>query len=114
VKLVTNPQDADFAMAGQYEALGSHLLSPGHSIRVKIVSADGTKQVWSGDANDYDLFFGRMRHHGPKRAAAAIVKQLRLNMAVSGTAHYSTGESLPSSAFRTILIGGVPCARNAS
>jgi len=44
---------------------------------------NGARQVWSGDANDYAVFFGRLRHHGPERAAAAIVKRLRLDMAAS-------------------------------
>jgi hypothetical protein len=83
VKLVARPEDADFVMACQYQSLGSHFFSPGHYIQVRIVSVDAGKQVWFADANDYALFFARMRRHGPARAAAAIVRRLRLDMAAS-------------------------------
>jgi len=83
IKLVTRPEEADFVMAGQYQSLGSHFLSPGHYIQVRIVAADGARQVWFAEANDYAVFFGRLRHHGPGRAAAAIVKRLRADMAGS-------------------------------
>ena len=83
VTLVTRPEEADFVMAGQYQSLGSHFLSPGHYIQVMIVTADGSRQVWAGEANDYGVFFGRLRHHGPGRAAAAIVKKLRSDLAAS-------------------------------
>jgi hypothetical protein len=83
LKLVERPEDADFVMAAQYQSLGSHFLSPGHYIQVQLVSAHGARQVWFTEANDYAMFFGRLRRHGPSRAAAAIVKRLRLDMAAS-------------------------------
>jgi len=76
LNLVARPEDADFVMTCLYQTLGSHYMSPGHYIQVKIVAARGGKQVWSADANDYALFFGRLRPHGPARAAAAIVRKL--------------------------------------
>ncbi len=84
LQLVARPEDADFVMTSLYQGLGSHFLSPGHYIQVKIVAADGGKQVWFGEANDYALFFARLRPHGPGRAAGAIVKRLRLDMSASG------------------------------
>jgi hypothetical protein len=84
LQLVARPEEADFVMTGLYQGLGSHFLSPGHYIQVKIVSTNGGKQVWFAEANDYALFFARMRHHGPGRAAGAIVKRLRLDMSASG------------------------------
>ncbi len=84
LQLVARPEDADFVMTGFYQGLGSHFLSPGHYIQVKIVSTVGGKQVWFGEANDYALFFARLRPHGPGRAAEAIVKRLRLDMSASG------------------------------
>jgi hypothetical protein len=84
LRLVERPEDADFVMMGLYQGLGSHFLSPGHYIQVKIVRTEGGKQVWFGDANDYALFFARLRHHGPGRAAEAIVKRLRLDMSANG------------------------------
>ncbi len=81
LQLVDRPEDADFVMAAQYQGLGSHFLSPGHYIQIKVVTADGARRVWFAEANDYAVFFGRLRHHGPSRAAAAIVKRLRLDMA---------------------------------
>lgn len=80
VHLVARAEDADFVMTGVYQSLGSHLISPGHYIQVKIVAAPGGNEVWFGDANDYALFFGRLRPHGPGRAAEAIVKRLHRQM----------------------------------
>jgi hypothetical protein len=36
--------------------------------------------VWRAETSDYALFFGRLRSHGPGRAAEAIVKKLRNNI----------------------------------
>ena len=83
ITLVTRPEDADFMMAAQYQSLGSHFMSPGHYIQVMIVTPDAGRQVWSGEANDYGVFFGRLRRHGPGRAAAAIVRKLRSDLAAS-------------------------------
>ena len=80
VEVVARPEEADFVMTSLYQGLGSHLMSPGHYIQVKIVSSSGGKQVWFTEANDYALFFGRLRPHGPGRAAAAIVKKLSVDM----------------------------------
>ena len=76
VQLVTDPEEADFVMTGVYQALGSHRMSPGHYIQVRIVAVDNGKQMWSAEANDYSLFFGRLRPHGPAKAARTIVKKL--------------------------------------
>jgi hypothetical protein len=81
VQVVARPEGADFVMTAEYESLGSHFIAPGHYIRARIMSANGQREVWSGDANDYGIFFGRMRHHGPSRAATAIVRRLRHRMA---------------------------------
>jgi hypothetical protein len=80
VQVVAHPEGADFVMTADYQSLGSHFLTPGHYIRARMLSADGRRQVWSGDANDYGIFFGRMRHHGPSRAARTIVRGLRHRM----------------------------------
>jgi len=80
VQLVTDEDQADFVMTSFYQKLGSHMLAPGHYIQVKIVAADG-KTVWADDVNDFAIFFGRLRLHGPVRAAQNIVKKLRANLA---------------------------------
>jgi hypothetical protein len=85
VKLVDRPEEAEFIMAAQYQSLGSHFLTPGHYIQVQIFSANAGRPVWSAEANDYGIFFARLRHHGPGRAAVTIVKRLRLNMAATAT-----------------------------
>jgi len=82
VQLVDGAAEADFVMTSQYQSLGSHLISPGHYIQVRIDASSGG-QVWFTEANDYALFFGRLRRHGPGRAAEAIVKKLRAEMAKS-------------------------------
>jgi hypothetical protein len=79
VEVVARPEEADFVMTSLYQGLGSHLISPGHYIQVAIAASSGGK-VWSAEANDYALFFGRLRPHGPGRAAAAIVKKLSVDM----------------------------------
>jgi hypothetical protein len=83
VQVVSHPEEADFVMTSLYQALGSHLMSPGHYIQVKIVAVNGGKQVWFGEANDYALIFGRMRPHGPARAAHEIVRKLHQGMSVA-------------------------------
>jgi hypothetical protein len=80
VHLVARAEDADFVMTSLYQSLGSHLMSPGHYIQVKIVAAAGGKEVWFAEANDYALFFGRLRTHGPGRVAETIVKKLHRRM----------------------------------
>jgi len=84
VQVVAVPQEADFVMTAFYQELGSHMISPGHFIQVKIVAVDGGKQVWRAEVNDFAMFFGRLRPHGPGRAAAAIAKKLRNNMSGAG------------------------------
>lgn len=82
VKMVTRAEDADFVMTSLYQSLGSHLMSPGHYIQVKISgSADG-RQVWFTESNDYALFFGRLRPHGPKRVAEEVVRKLNRRVSV--------------------------------
>jgi len=76
VQLVVRREEAQLVMTSLYQGLGSHLIAPGHYIQVKIVSADGGKQVWFAEANDYAIFFGRLRQHGPGRAAKWIVKRI--------------------------------------
>jgi len=84
VEMVPRAEDADFVMSSLYQKLGSHLISPGHYIQVKIVAADGGKEVWSAQASDFALFFGRLRPHGPRRAAQTIVKKLGKDIASAG------------------------------
>lgn len=83
VQLVERPEEADFVMTSLYQGLGSHMMSAGHYIQVKIAAVQGGKQVWNTEANDYALFFGRIRSHGPSRAAKAIVKKLRSSLSGS-------------------------------
>lgn len=80
VQLVTQVDQADFVMTSLYQPLGSRLISPGHYIQVKIVTANGGKPVWRDEVNDFALFFGRLRPHGPRRAAEVIVRKLRNNL----------------------------------
>jgi hypothetical protein len=76
VQVVAFPEEADFVMTSVYQNLGSHLISPGHYIQVRIVSTADGQQVWFAEANDYATFFGRLRYHGPGRAAKSIVKRI--------------------------------------
>jgi hypothetical protein len=50
VQVVAHPEEADFVMTNVYQSLGSRRMSPGHYIQVKIVSADGARQMWFGEA----------------------------------------------------------------
>ena len=79
VELVAAPSQADFVMTSLYQKLGTHMISPGHYIQVRIASAGGNT-VWAGEVNDFALFFGRLRAHGPRKAAEGIVNQLRRNL----------------------------------
>jgi hypothetical protein len=75
--LVGRPEDADYIMTGSSVKLGSRLVSPGRDFQVKIVAARSGAAVWTGGAGDYALFLGRLRPHGPARAARLIVLKLR-------------------------------------
>jgi hypothetical protein len=77
VHLVGRQEDADFIMTASSAKLGSRLLSPGRDFQAKILAADGGTQVWSAEASDYAMFFGRLRSHGQARAAKSIVRNLR-------------------------------------
>ncbi len=77
VQLVASEDDADFVMTSYYQKLGSHLIAPGHYIQVRIVAATSDKPVWADEVNDFAVVFGRLRRHGPGRAAESIVKKLR-------------------------------------
>jgi hypothetical protein len=83
VQVVAAPQEADFVMTSLFQDLGTHMISPGHDIQVRIIAADGGKPVWNSEVNDYAIFFPRLRPHGPGRAASAIVKRLRNDIARS-------------------------------
>jgi hypothetical protein len=84
MQVVAHPAEADFVMTGLYQSLGSHLISPGHCIQVRIVSADDRKQeVWFAETYDYAIFFGRLRHHGPGRAAKSIVNRMRADFSTA-------------------------------
>jgi len=82
LQVVQRREEADFVMTSLYQTLGSHMMAPGHYIQVQIVASDG-KQVWFAEVNDYALFFGRFRPHGPARAARAIVRKLHRSMSAS-------------------------------
>jgi hypothetical protein len=77
VQLVTSEDQADFVMTSFYQQLGSHLIAPGHYIQVRIVATGNGMPVWAEDVNDFAVFFGRLRRHGPGKAAHSIVRKLR-------------------------------------
>jgi hypothetical protein len=77
VQLVASAEQAEFVMTTHYEKLGTHLLAPGHYVLVEIVSARNGASVWRDEVNDFAIFFGRLRRHGPGKAAESIVKKLR-------------------------------------
>ena len=77
VDLVTTQAEADLVMTGLYQKLGSHFIAPGNYIQVRITAAADGKTVWANEVNDFAVFFGRLRRHGPRKAAEAIVKKLR-------------------------------------
>ncbi len=83
VQLVERPEDADFVMSSHYQSLGSHFMSPGHYVQVQIVASKDGKEIWYTDANDYALFFGRLRPHGPNRVAEEVVRKLNRRMTSS-------------------------------
>lgn len=76
LQMVARPDEADFVMTSLYQSLGSHLMSPGHYIQVKIAGTADGRQVWFTESNDYALFFGRLRPHGPQRVAEEVVRKL--------------------------------------
>ena len=80
VQLVDSESEADFVMTSAYQKLGSHLIAPGHYIQVRIVAANDGLAVWEGEVNDFAIVFGRLRRHGPRKAAEVIVKKLRGNL----------------------------------
>jgi hypothetical protein len=84
VQVVADPRDADFTMTSLYQNLGSRMTSPGHYIRVRIIAADGGRQIWSAEVNDFALVFAQLRQHGSARAARAIVKKLRNSISTAG------------------------------
>jgi hypothetical protein len=84
VQLVAAPDQADFVMTSLYQKLGSHMIAPGHYIQVRIVAAGAGTPVWADEVNDFAVFFGRLRAHGPRKAAQAIVRKLRASMAAAG------------------------------
>jgi len=75
--VVSDPAQADFVMTGRAEKLSSHMLAPGRNFKVTLAPAGGSGTVWTGEADDYATFFGRLRSHGPARAARVIVSSLR-------------------------------------
>ena len=77
VQLVASEDQADFVMTSFYQQLGSHLIAPGHYIQVRIVATGNGKPVWAEEVNDFAVFFGRLRRHGPRKAAHSIVRKLR-------------------------------------
>jgi hypothetical protein len=83
VELVHTPEQADFVMTSLYQKLGTHMIAPGHCIQVKIVDIGSGKSVWANEVNDFAIFFGRVRRHGPGRAAEDIIKRLRANLSRS-------------------------------
>lgn len=80
VQLVGTEDEADFVMTSLYQSLGSHLIAPGHYIQVKIFATGSGDPVWADEVNDFAVFFGRLRRHGPRKAAESIVKKLRYNL----------------------------------
>jgi hypothetical protein len=80
VQLVATEDQADFVMTSLYQKLGTHLIAPGHYIQVKIVAVQGGNSVWADEVNDFAVLFGRLRRHGPAKAAEVIVKKLRDKM----------------------------------
>jgi hypothetical protein len=80
VQLVTSADQADFVMTSLYQTLGSHLIAPGHYIQVRISTVTDGSAVWADEVNDFAVFFGRLRRHGPRKAAEAIVRKLRTRL----------------------------------
>ena len=60
VHLVANPEEADYVLNGFAEKLSSHFLSPGRCFQVKIETADHSRTIWTGEADDYAMVFGRL------------------------------------------------------
>jgi hypothetical protein len=77
VQLVSSEEQADFVMTTHYEKLGTHMLAPGHYVHVEIISERNGASVWRDEVNDFAIFFGRLRRHGPGKAAESIIKKLR-------------------------------------
>jgi len=77
VELVSAEDQADFVMTSLYQKLGSHFNAPGNYIQVRVTAAEDGSTVWTNEVNDFAVFFGRLRRHGPRKAAEAIVRKLR-------------------------------------
>jgi len=80
VQLVQSAEEADFVMTCLYQPLGSHLIAPGHYIQVRVVSVSSGSAVWADEVNDFAIVFGRLRPHGPRRAARSIVRKMRARL----------------------------------
>ncbi len=77
VTLVFDESEADFVMTGSAEKLSSHFMAPGRCFQVTIATTDRSKTIWTGQGDDYATVFGRLRSHGPNRAARSIVDGIR-------------------------------------
>jgi len=77
VELVADEAAADYVMTGSAEKLSSHFMAPGRSFHIILTRLDGSQTVWTGEGDDYATVFGRLRSHGPARAARTIVEGLR-------------------------------------
>ena len=77
VELVANEADAEYVMTGSAEKLSSHFMAPGRWFHVSLTRLNGSQAIWSGEGDDYATVFGRLRSHGPDRAARSIVGGLR-------------------------------------
>jgi hypothetical protein len=80
VQLVNTEGEADFVMTSLYQQLGSDLITPSHFIQVRIAAVNDGRAVWAGEVNDFSIVFGRLRRHGPRKAAEVILKNLRRNL----------------------------------
>jgi hypothetical protein len=80
LQLVTSEDQADFVMTSLYQSLGSHMIAPGHYIQVRITAVEDGSPVWADEVNDFAVFFGRLRRHGPHKAAETIVRKLRTRL----------------------------------
>lgn len=93
VDLVATEDEADLVMTGLYQKLGSHFIAPGNYIQVRITAAADGRTVWANEVNDFAVFFGRLRRHGPRKAAESIVKKLRHTLREFGRLTAPTGRA---------------------
>lgn len=87
VEVVLQQPHAQYILTGFSQITGSHWAEQvatsifggkdKYEASVKMVSADGTRLIWAGEAGDRSILFGAFRRGGQRKVASRIVKEMR-------------------------------------